>query len=65
MQDIRGEIDRIDREIISLIGQCYDYVKAATKFKRSAESVNAQDRVAVLLQTRRLWAEEHGLSADR
>jgi isochorismate pyruvate lyase len=64
MQDIRCEIDRIDRDIIALLGQRYGYVKAAAKFKTSAGSVKAQDRVAAMLLQRRVWAEEHELSAE-
>ena len=64
MQDIRCEVDQIDRDIIRLLGQRYSYVKAAAKFKRSVDSVKARDRVSAMLQQRRLWAEEFGLSAD-
>ena len=39
MGDIRAEIDRIDREVIALLGQRFQYVQAAAQFKTSAESV--------------------------
>ena len=64
IQDIRLEIDQIDREIISLIGRRYEYVKAAAKFKTSEENVKASGRVASMLQKRRVWAEEVGLNPD-
>ena len=64
IQEIRTEIDRIDQEIIRLLGERYGYVKAVVKFKTSETSVRAPDRVATMLQKRRAWAEEAGLSPD-
>lgn len=64
MEDIRAEIDRIDRAVVALIGKRYRYVLAAAKFKTSADSVRARERFAAMLETRREWAEEENLSAD-
>lgn len=64
IQEIRAEIDRIDREIINLLGERYGYVKAAAKFKTSKTGVKAPVRVAAMLQKRRVWAEEAGLNPD-
>lgn len=64
IQDIRREIDRIDQEIITLIGKRYEYVKAAANFKTGEASVKAPDRVASMLKKRREWAEEAGLDPD-
>lgn len=64
MADIRAEIDRLDRQVIALLGQRFTYVKAASKFKTSETDVKAPERVQAMLQQRRAWAEEAGLSAD-
>lgn len=64
MTDIRAEIDRLDRQVIALLGQRFAYVKAAAKFKTSAAAVKAPERFEAMLQQRRLWAEEEGLNAD-
>ena len=64
MGDIRAEIDRIDREVIALLGQRFQYVQAAAQFKTSAESVKAPERLKSMLEQRRLWAAEEGLSPD-
>ena len=64
LQEIRAEIDRIDREIISAFGQRFAYVKAAAKFKTSEATVKASDRFAAMLQQRREWAAEEGLNPD-
>ncbi|HEY0289820.1 MAG TPA: isochorismate lyase [Pseudomonas sp.] len=64
MDDIRREIDRIDRDIIFMLGKRFDYVKVASRFKTSETSVRALERFKAMLSQRRLWAEEAGLSAD-
>ena len=64
MDDIRAEIDRIDRAVVGLIGRRYQYVLAAAKFKTSATSVKAPERLTAMLSKRREWAVEEGLNAD-
>ena len=69
MEDIRAEIDRIDREIIALIGKRLQYVNAAARFKTSADgvkdkSVRDMHRVNSMLRQRKRWAEEEGISPD-
>jgi isochorismate pyruvate lyase len=60
--EIRTEIDAIDREIVSLIGRRFEYVKAASKFKTSETSVKAPERFKAMLAQRRVWAGEQGLN---
>ena len=62
--DIRTEIDQLDRQVIAIIGQRFEYVKAAAKFKTSETSVKAPERFQAMLQQRRAWAEEEGLNPD-
>jgi len=64
LQEIRAEIDRLDRQIITAIGQRFEYVKAASKFKTSETSVKAPERLLSILQERRIWAQEQGLNPD-
>ena len=64
MSDIRAEIDRLDHQVIALLGQRFAYVKAASKFKTSETTVKAPERLKAMLQQRRVWAKEEGLSAD-
>jgi isochorismate pyruvate lyase len=64
MADIRNEIDRIDRQIIGYIGNRYQYVKAAAKFKTDKTAVKAPERFAAMLLQRRKWAEEEKLSPE-
>ena len=64
MGDIRAEINRIDRDVIALVGQRFQYVQAAAQFKTSEESVKVPERFNSMLGQRRSWAEEQGLSPD-
>ena len=64
LEEIRTEMDAIDRQIVALIARRVDCVRAAAAFKTSSASVAAPDRVAAVLKTRREWAEAAGLSGD-
>lgn len=64
MEEIRAEIDNMDRDIISILGKRFEYVKAASKFKSSKNSVRAPERFAKMIEKRRAWAEAEGLSPD-
>lgn len=60
-EDIRQQIDSIDREIITLFSQRFQYVKEIVKYKTDAESVIAEDRKNEVIRVRGEWAEELGL----
>lgn len=62
--EIRDEIDMLDQQIIKLFAQRFEYVKAAAKFKTSPDAVRAKARFDAMIQTRRQWASDNGLSPD-
>lgn len=65
IEDVRNEIDNIDRTIIALIGQRFHYVKEVVKYKEpTAHAIEASSRRIAMLQQRREWAAEHNLSPD-
>jgi isochorismate pyruvate lyase len=64
MDDIRREIDALDRAVIALLGARFQYVLAASKFKTSAATVRAEERFKAMLATRRDWAAAEGLNPD-
>ncbi|MGY4664533.1 isochorismate lyase [Pseudomonas chlororaphis] len=64
MEDIRREIDRLDQAVIKLLGERFQYVLAASKFKTSENAVRAPERFRAMLLQRREWAQAEGLSAD-
>ena len=61
LDEVRLEIDRLDEEIVRLIGHRAHYVKAAAKFKTSEAHVAAPERQAAMMAVRRAWAEREGL----
>lgn len=63
--DVRNEIDSIDKEIVELLGLRFQYVKEVVKYKsKDRSSIEADDRRKAVLECRRKWAEDNGLSAD-
>mgnify|MGYP005855671413 CR=1 FL=1 len=65
LEDIRAEIDTIDRQIISLLAQRFGFVRAVTKYKKNdKDSIIAIERYNAVLQNRRKLAEEYQLDPD-
>jgi isochorismate pyruvate lyase len=64
MDEIRAEIDRIDRAVVALLGKRFKYVLAASRFKTSQASVRAPERFKAMLLKRREWAADEGLNPD-
>ena|SRR5438270_64336 len=64
LDEVRGEIDRIDRAIIALIAERAGYVHAAARFKATEAEVAAPERQSAMLRSRRAWAAEAGLDPD-
>ena len=62
--EIRQQIDIIDKEIIALFALRFQYVSEIVKYKNDAESVVAQDRKDHVIKVRGQWAENHGLDKD-
>jgi isochorismate pyruvate lyase len=64
LEDVRGAIDALDREIVAPLGARSHYVEAAARFKTSEEYVHAPKRQRAMLEERRRWAKEEGLSPE-
>ena len=64
IEDVRLGIDALDREVIALIGRRARYVEVAARFKTGESDVRAPERRKSMLETRRRWAEEEGLSPE-
>lgn len=60
----REAIDRIDAEIVRLLGNRARYVHQVVRFKERPEDVPAWDRYDQVMQQRRELAEQHGLNPD-
>lgn len=64
ISEIRQQIDRIDAEIIQLLGERFGYIKEIVKYKPDKESIVAKERYETVISQRRKWAEEYGFSPD-
>ena len=65
IEDIREEIDRIDTEVIKLLGERFGFVKEVVKYKsKDKDSIVAKKRYDAVLETRRIWAKQNGLDPD-
>lgn len=63
--EVRNEIDRIDADIIKLLSARFGYVREVVKYKENTDSgIEASDRRAAVIDSRRTWAEESGLNPD-
>lgn len=62
LDEVRGAIDRIDRELVRLIAERGRWVEAAAAFKRSDEEVRAPARVEQVLAQVRQHAAAAGAS---
>ena len=45
IEEVRANIDRIDRQIVALLGERGGYVKQAARFKKTTDDVKAPQRV--------------------
>jgi isochorismate pyruvate lyase len=64
LSEVRAHIDRIDREIVRLLGERATYVREAARFKTGEASVRAPERLRRMISDRRSWAEAEALSPD-
>jgi len=63
LDEVRNEIDLIDKEIINLIAERLDFVKEVVKY-RPAQQKEVPDNIRYLkvIQMRGEWAKEAGLN---
>jgi isochorismate pyruvate lyase len=64
LSEIRSQIDQLDRQIIALLGQRFEYVKEVVKYKSNSSEIIAQERFNEVISSRRQLALENNLSPD-
>ncbi len=64
LEEIRCEIDKIDKHIVLLFAERHKYVEAIVRFKDDENAIIAEDRKQSVIRQRREWAEKNGLNAD-
>lgn len=62
LDEVRQQIDRVDRELVALVAERGNYVRQAAGLKKTAAEVPAPQRVAQVLA--RVAALAHELGAD-
>lgn len=60
MEEIRADVNEIDREIIRLLGRRLAYVREAVRFKPDERSITHPDHWDRFLAQRRAWGEAQG-----
>ena len=64
LNEVRQEVDKLDDQIVKLIGARNAYIHQAARFKESVEEVKAPDRVDDVIQRVRHKALELGVSPN-
>lgn len=61
MSDVRSQVDRIDRELVALLGQRFECMDAAARIKQDRETVRDEARKAEVLANVKRLAGEAGI----
>lgn len=64
LDEVRGQIDTIDRQIVALIAERGAYVKQAARLKKSLQDVQAPSRVEQVIDKVRALSLDVGGDAD-
>lgn len=60
LDEVRLNIDRLDRQLVALVAERGAYVKQAARFKKTVDEVAAPQRVAGVIERVRGLADEVG-----
>ncbi len=50
LEEARGEIDKLDEQIVKLISARNSYIKQLAHFKNSVEEIKAEDRISDVIK---------------
>lgn len=64
LEEVRENIDRIDRSIVKLIAERSTYVAQAANFKKNLDDVKAPQRVEKIINKVRGLANDYGVNQD-
>ncbi len=65
IEEVRREIDLIDRMVVAMLSKRFSYVREVVKYKDgTAEGIEANKRRELVLRSRRKWAKSEGLDPD-
>ena len=64
MAEVREAIDRLDRQIIALLGERFGYVEAAARIKQDVKAIRDEPRISEVLDNVRRMAAEQGVPPE-
>jgi isochorismate pyruvate lyase len=64
LNEVRENIDRIDKQIVKLIAERSYYVKQAANFKKDTQDVKAPKRVEMIIEKVRKLAEDNNVEPN-
>lgn len=64
IEEVRSNIDRIDRQIVTLLAERGGYVKQAARFKKTTDDVRAPQRVEQVIAKVTALSQELGANAS-
>jgi isochorismate pyruvate lyase len=64
LDEVRAEIDALDRKIVALIADRAEYVKQAATFKKNTDDVKAPLRVEQVIEKVKKLAQETGVDQN-
>lgn len=64
LEEVRQEIDEIDKAIIGLIGKRFSFIQEIVKYKSTIEEVYAKNRYDTVIFKRREIAADYNLDPD-
>lgn len=64
MQEVRHGVDRLDEQIVALLGERFRYMDAAARIKPAREAVRDEERKAEVIGNTRRLAVAWGVPAD-
>jgi isochorismate pyruvate lyase len=64
IEEVRSNIDRIDRQIVILLAERERYVKQAARFKKSTDDVQAPQRVEQVIAKVTALSQELGANSS-
>lgn len=64
LEELRKEVDKVDEKIVSLIGERNEYIKQASKFKKSVDEIKEKSRIDEVIDRARHQAVMLGVSPN-
>lgn len=64
LSEIREEVDRIDHALLELLGQRWQYGRAAVRFKAGEADILAPPYLPAFMERRRAWGAAVGLPPE-